>query len=386
MLASPVLEWAPRLTLIFLMAVRPWRQHGPPATFAYFIGRIYLILLMAGLLIASLAAAPAYWFAVVGVHGLWLVSGHAVADNHRYLEGYWCLAIAVCLAMGGADGSRYLALDARLLIGLCFLLAVLWKLNPRFRNGSFIVQTFLYDYRFVPIAFSTGVLTPEIRNRHVEARIRIESGRSVTEQAPIPRALRNAALAMTWWTIFIEAGIAILFLLPFPQLALWRTIALLVFVATTYVLVPVPAFGHILLILLMVSTPDARWRMPMLALAAFLIVTDFTPIVPTRVSRWWKNVMRRRMHAAPQFRWTHAVTPHRFERDGDAWQMVFPSVDLSVQIKPEWVGALERLLKLDRPFSWNDLGQLAPEIPRSELPGLITTLIRQKVLSDVLPG
>lgn len=152
---------------------------------------------------------------------------------------------------------------------------------------------------------------------------------------------------------------------------------------TTYVLVPVPAFGHVLLIMLMVCTHDARWRTAILAVSAFVMLVDFTPIVPERVSRWWKNAMRRRVNRMAQFRWTEAAVSRRLEREGDAWRMVFPSADLSIPIKSEWVSALDQLMTVEQPFSLNDLARLAAGIPPPERPGLVKMLTRLKMLSDI---
>jgi hypothetical protein len=60
-----------------------------------------------------------------------------VADNHIYLLAYWCLVLFLVLNVPAPARQRALALNARWLIGLAFLFAILWKavLSPDFVDG-----------------------------------------------------------------------------------------------------------------------------------------------------------------------------------------------------------------------------------------------------------
>lgn len=55
------------------------------------------------------------------------------------------------------------------------------------------------------------------------------------------------ALVLTWWTILIEAVVAVLFLWPEDRgPSRWRDPALLVFILTTYPVAPVIGFAWVL--------------------------------------------------------------------------------------------------------------------------------------------
>jgi hypothetical protein len=286
LLSEPAIAWAPRLTALSLLASRPWHQHEPPGTLPQFLGNVYLLLLVAALLSQEIAASPAFWFFLTGIHFLWILASYSFSDNHRYLEGYWCLAIAVSLWTGGAESSRYLALDAQYLIGLCFLFSIFWKaISPSFRNGSFFVERLLFDQRFLSIAVWAGGLSPKTHLKHWEARRRMRSGRSDWLQVRVPTRLIKTGVVLAWWTLSIEGINAILFLLPFPNLELGRVLALGIFAGSTYFLIPIHTFGQLLLLMLSVATRDVQLRMVVLGLAALLILFSGTPHLLERVAK-----------------------------------------------------------------------------------------------------
>jgi hypothetical protein len=112
--------------LLLLLHTEPEKYLRVPVT----------VLSTAGLLYRPLARKASFWFVVTAV----LAAGHFtlwhLIDNHKYLMTYWCLALACSLLM--EDPRQALAFNARLLTGLCFFFAVLWKAtSPDFLDGSF---------------------------------------------------------------------------------------------------------------------------------------------------------------------------------------------------------------------------------------------------------
>lgn len=381
LLSAPSLEWAPRFTALFLLAVRPWRQHEPAGSFAYLLGKIYLVSLMTALLLPKVAGAPSFWFFLTLVHFSWIYLAYAVADNHRYLEGYWCLSMALALMAGDPEGARYLALDARLLIGLCFLLAVLWKVWSRnYREGGFFVDRLFFERRFLPIASGAAGLTPDIQIKHMEARRKLVGGETTTAQAPVPKRLRCVAWTMAWWTVAIESLVAILFLLPLPHLDLWRTVALGVFVITTYLLVPVPSFGQILLLMALVAVEDVELRIFLLALA--LAVAVFAGIAHL-LGKMARRRMRRlqKKSRIPKISWTARAAQRRLEQEGNSWRLVFPSVPLSLYVKSGWIPQFQDLLASDQGFPAGELFSSVPETEQSDLKELLSILLTLKLIS-----
>jgi hypothetical protein len=270
-LGAPPDVWAPQLTLVLLLFFRPWAQHSPMGTLSSLVGVTYGLCIGAGLLLKPIAGEPLFWAVLTAIHFAWIYSAYHLADNHHYLEGYWCLSLA--LALGRADAGEALARSATLLIGVVFLLASVWKLlSPSFRTGGFFLHSMIFDPRFLPISVWIGGLSPATQDEHRQARARAHQG---VEFAPaaLPRRLTAVAVALTWWTILIEMAVAIVFLAPASFTDAGRIAVLVLFCITTYVMVPVPAFGHILVLLLLVSVPDATSRLWLLVVSCVISLT-----------------------------------------------------------------------------------------------------------------
>jgi hypothetical protein len=285
LLGRSALEWIPALTLLLLLAGQPWRAHMPSGSVAQLLGLISVVLSMTGLLFTGVGASPWFWYVLTACHLSWVGSAYCVADNHHYLFGYWCLAVGLSLRTGGAEGALLLGRSASLLIGLCFACAVAAKLLSRaYRDGSFFTWELVSDPRFLPLATFAGKLTPDLRQRHLDARFRVRRGLSRRASAPIPSELRGLAVGLTWWTVGIETVIALLFLWPAEGLDGVRVLSLVVFALTTFVFVSVPSFGQVLLLMLLTTTGDPALRTYILALALWLAVMSFIPLVAQRLT------------------------------------------------------------------------------------------------------
>ncbi len=99
------------------------------------------------------------WLALAILVAVRVVVEWPLPDNHIYLLAYWCLAVAMALRF--ADSSRQLARSSRLLLGLVFAFAVLWKavLSPDYRDGRFFAVTLLTDDRFSEVVQLIGGLS-----------------------------------------------------------------------------------------------------------------------------------------------------------------------------------------------------------------------------------
>lgn len=180
------------------------------------------------------------------------------ADNHAYLLTYWCLGVT--LALGDPAPRETLAESARLLIGLAFTFAVLWKtlLSPEFLDGTFLRVTFLVDPRLDALAAAASGLSPDALGLW---RDWLGGHGSVsTAPGPVPARLGLVAGLATAWTVVLEAAVAAAFLFPLrARLARGRDVLLLVFCATTYAVLPVKGFGWLLLAMgVAQSSPEAR--------------------------------------------------------------------------------------------------------------------------------
>ena len=378
LLSGPALIWAPKLTLLFFLASRPWGQYGPSGSFAEFLVAANILLVLLGLLLESLALHPVFWFVLCASHFLWIRLAYHEADNHRYLEGYWCVAMALALYIGGDAGERVLELDASLLIGCCFAFAVLWKaINPRYRDGSFFAEILLTDERFIAIAYGVGGLTQEERDAHRRARSRMRSGSSVEVATVSPRLL-STAIFLTWWTLAIETAIAAAFLIPVSGLEWFRWGTLLTFFVSTYTLVPVAAFGQVLLLMLLVTLSAGEHRVWVLGI--LLASTVVFQVLSAALRKW----AERRLLAMDQvlFGWTDRARDRHLTRDGDDWEMVFTAADLRLSVEADWADAIRSLLDTPSPFSIAQLPTSSSQISKEELSGVVGALVELGLLNQ----
>jgi len=180
-------------------------------------------------------------------------------DNHQHLINWWCLGLGLTLMAVKKDQA--LRVVSRLLIGLCFLFALIWKIrSPDFLNGDFFTWRFTTDSRLQQFAKSFLGLTDEaiMRNSAVEG---------LLSNAPIGRSefietgasVRAMALFAAWYTIVIEATVAVCYLTPRRfGLEKWAPWALFAFIVTVYPLAPVIGFALLLLSLSIGATQKNR--------------------------------------------------------------------------------------------------------------------------------
>src|SRR5205814_2092934 len=134
-------------------------------------------------------------------------------DNHKYLMGYWSLAF--CFACLSERPMKTLAFNARVMIGLCFVLAVVWKLStPDFVDGTFFQFTLLNDRRLAGVARAVGRVTAEVQqtNRAAYRALLAFDSRSTFAQLGSTPQVAALAAVMTAWTIGLEALIGVGFL------------------------------------------------------------------------------------------------------------------------------------------------------------------------------
>ena len=265
-------EIALRLTAIALLL----RPTGPWSVRPVIIALAALVLL-----VPVVMRAPATWFALSGLVTARIIWDWPIPDNHLYLSAYWCLALA--LALGSSNCQRVLSASSRLLIGLVFLMAVVWKagLSTDYLDGRFFRVTLLTDPRFEDPTLLLGGLTANQlhNNRHylepAEGSKRTPDGPTLVEPPPF----RRLVVLLTWGALITEGLVAASWLLSF---AVWplnlRHPLLLMFCAGTYAFAPVAGFGWLLLAMGLVSCPPERrvWRAAYIA--AWILVLLYAEV------------------------------------------------------------------------------------------------------------
>lgn len=221
---------------------------------------------------------------LLGINNFWRWS---LLVNHEYLTTYWVLACT--LALYAPAPEKVMAWNARLLIGLCFALAAIWKfLGGEYLDGSFLHLTFLLDPRMAMGAFLFGGVEGGVLQQNrtlLEAMQTTGSiGPQVLQSSPRMAAM---SLLLSYWTIFIEAIAALSFLLPRPKiLTRLRYWILLLFIFTTYTVIPVLAFGALLLIMGLAQCMQDHPRWNAFYLGTLLLLPLWMPLPQAIFSLW----------------------------------------------------------------------------------------------------
>lgn len=277
------LEALPLLTVVLLLTAMPpqWYLAGPlVAIFA--LGVVY----------RSWLAAPQYWYVVATLLGTTIYLNWEASDNHRYLFVYWCLALCCAFSLPREQQSAALALSSRWLIGLCMLLAAVWKLaTPEYVNGTFFQFELLVDERLA--AFTTQItgLSSEVLADNRMLRDLLRSGHVETAAIESVRlsgqdATNWLAYATTWWTVGIEGLLAAAFLWPNSRRAATnRNALLLLFAATTYFIAPVRGFGWMLMLLGLAQCEERERGFRPAFLAAIMLIQLYTLPIAAVIER-----------------------------------------------------------------------------------------------------
>jgi len=238
---------------------------------------------VAGLVYRPLQRAPLYWLLLAGGMAIGCVVLWHDADNHKYLMTYWCLALG--LSRWADDPSNALRINARFLIGLCFLIAVVWKLRtPDFLTGEYYQFAMLTDDRLFSVGQLLAGMEPDLYFQNREAIDRLTAETSTLNQVPLEGtdALRPLSFVLVAWTLLVESWIVGAFL--WPTRSTWglrsRYASLLVFVATTYAAAHVGGFAWILIImgLAQVRRTHASWRLAYLGALGLVILYQLRPV------------------------------------------------------------------------------------------------------------
>jgi hypothetical protein len=266
------LDTALRLTAIALLL----RPMGP-----WFVSPVILAAAVLVLISPRLLRNPYVWGGVAMMTALRIADDWPLADNHIYLLAYWILAIALSLRASGA--STALAFTSRWLVGLAFAFAVVWKvaLAPDFLDGRFFRVTLLTDPRFGAAAQLIGGLSAEELAANRQALELLPDGAELLNPVTIhePARLRTFATVSTWGVLGLEAGVALLMLIPpTRRIALLRHALLLTFCAVTYAFAPVAGFGWLLLVMGLAQLEPRQTWLGRAYVVAFVVVLFYDAI------------------------------------------------------------------------------------------------------------
>jgi hypothetical protein len=214
--------------------------------------------------------APAFWLLLAAVIAARQLGYFLTLDDHVVASTYWCLGLGCGLLAVDREGTQ--RRTAGLLVGLVFALAATWKLTSgQFVDARFFRFTMIWDGRFEHLEWITDQQRHEMHRDALRGLLGGPPGRPAVTWTEGPRS-DVVATAMTWWGLVIEVAVAVTFLLPLRRMAWVRHAALLAFMATTYLVVPITGFGLLLSVLGAVHTDDVRWRRAYLVAFVALVV------------------------------------------------------------------------------------------------------------------
>jgi hypothetical protein len=210
------------------------------------------------------------WWLLASLATARVIADWPMADNHAYLLCYWLLAIALCRS--SVELKDTLARNARLLIGLTFAFASLWKvlLSPDYLDGTFFLVTMATDVRFETFTrLAAGLDAAELNT----LREYFHSGGSVGD-AGEPTRYRMVAMIATGWNVFINLGLACAFL-GLAWFTRMRNTLLILYCAVTYSVATVDGFAWLLISMGIAQTDRVQVRTIAGFVAVFLLVLGY---------------------------------------------------------------------------------------------------------------
>ncbi len=244
---------------------------------------ITVVALLAMVGVPKLRRHPIFWLVMVFIWIPRLVLDWRENEDHVFFGIYWCMAIG--LALLGEQPSHVLRFNARLMIGLSFTIATVWKLiSPQFYEGELFHYKLLQDRRFRAVVTQTlGGMTAQQDQQNAVAIQALKSGISDTAQLSYPKSVSVVAFVMTYWTIAIEAALGLLFLL---KASVWlnrvRNGILILFAITTYTIVPVLGFGLLFMTMGFANCEEREGRTKL----CYLLTTGFLLFTFTARITW----------------------------------------------------------------------------------------------------
>jgi hypothetical protein len=247
----------------------------------WYVRPAVLALAMLALISPRALKRSSLWGALALLIALRIADDYPLADNHIYLLAYWCLALA--LASASLCPADALARNSRLLIGLAFAFAVVWKvaLAPDFLDGRFFRVTFQTDPRFEDAAVLIGGLSRDQIRENRNALTALPGGAIPLDPPAVvetPR-LRQLATLSTFGILALEAAVSIAMLLP-PAgvIPAFSHAVLLTFCGVTYAFAPVAGFGWLLVTMGLAQCRDEQNVLRALYVGMFLLVLFYSEV------------------------------------------------------------------------------------------------------------
>lgn len=207
-----------------------------------------------------LTASRFMWVCITSVVAFYNAFYWEIYSNYHFLLTYWC--IACTLAVFSKEEANVLKWNARLLIGLCFLFAALWKIiGGEYFDGTLQQFLFLVDRRIDVFSSLLGIEKEALtQNRELLAYLKGNPATGFGAALNSSTNVHYLSIISSYYTIIIESLVALSFLFfRVGFLEKTRDVLLIMFIVTVYFILPVPGFGFIVTLLgFAQSSPASR--------------------------------------------------------------------------------------------------------------------------------
>jgi len=208
-----------------------------------------LILAILGLIIPNLIKNYLFWLTLTILTLIRVVLDWPLADNHAYLLTLWCFAIFLSTYK---KDSNLLKSNAKLMIGLVFLFAFIWKafLSSDYLDNRFFSISMIEDPRFSEFTQVTCDISENDLNdfrdyikQHIDGDLVFVDVINFDFEC-----INKISGFLTYYTLFLEFLVALFFLMPKKiRVSKYRDYFLILFCIFVYSVSTVEGFGCLLL-------------------------------------------------------------------------------------------------------------------------------------------
>lgn len=208
-----------------------------------------LVAAVIGLVIPKILRNAALWFLLTGITLTRVIADWPLSDNHAYLLFIWCFAIFISALR---KDEVMLAKNAKLMIGLVFAFAFIWKvlLSADYLDGRFFSFAMIEDGRFSEFTQLVCNINKDdlydfrdYITQHVDGQLL----HTIPIQFNIG-CVNKVSGFITYYTLLLELLVSIMFLFPRKlKLSIYRDYFLILFCISIYSVATVEGFGWLLI-------------------------------------------------------------------------------------------------------------------------------------------
>lgn len=225
----------------------------------------------------SVAFTWQFWAVLATISTAALSLNWDLTDNHKYLFVYWMWVMTLAHAAQDDElREKILRFNARFFLVLIFLAAALQKfLSPTYMSGEMFELLLLLDGRFKAFSVLMGI-DPETMRAAIDKVVLLKSpaiGLANNElELPSNDYIRKLALLITWYDLYVQLAIGVLFLFGKRITDFLGHMCLLFFIFTTYLPAPVFGFGWTLSIMGFCITKDRFRTLHLIYFVSFIAI------------------------------------------------------------------------------------------------------------------